>query len=141
MSKYIIKDDDVYTAGTLAQLLDNRYVEAAEPTVDTLPKTINPLKFLFNNLIVNNSLLVLIDQEAMNTTNEYLKLLLHLDYVSAPESCVLVAIKLSEVRDDVSVLQADDDANVVQELAIITDTIVNNTTDSVEISYNQRVCQ
>lgn len=141
MSKYIIKDNEVYTAGTLAQLLDSRPIAAAEPTADTLPKTINPLKFLFSNLLVNNSLLVLIDQSAMDTTNEYLKLLLHIDYVSAPESCVLVVIKLDNIHDEVNMLQADDDVNTAQAIIDITDSIVNNTKDSIEISYNQRVCQ
>lgn len=142
MSKYILKDDELYTAGTLAQLLDIRNVAVTEPDANTLPKTINPLKFLFNNLLLNNSFLVLIDQRAMNTTNEYLKLLNSINYVTAPESCVLAILKLNDIVDKVEIQDdTNDNIAIAQDVYIVSDSIVNNIHEDITISYNQRVCQ
>jgi len=55
--------DDVHSNGissgtTIANLLDLRKTPSTEPTAQNLPQTINPLKFLVDNLLRNNAYVV-----------------------------------------------------------------------------------
>lgn len=141
MSKYVIKDGEVYTAGTLAQLLDKRTIAVSEPDSRTLPTTINPLQFLFKNLFVNNSILVRIEQNAMNTTNDYLKLLTDLYYVLPPEQTVLIVIHMEPIDELLTIKNEAETVNTYDVLPTQVDKINNNWKEHIGISLNQRVCK
>ena len=141
MSKYVIQNGEVYTAGTLAQLLDIRNVAISEPDSTTLPSTINPLQFLFKNLFVNNSILVRIEQDAMNTTNAYLKLLTDLYYVLPPEQTALVVIHMAPINELLTIKNDSEEINTYDVLPTQIDTLTNNWKDSVTLSLNQRACK
>ena len=141
MSKYVIKDGELYTAGTLAQLLDKRTIAASEPDIRTLPSTINPLQFLFKNLFVNNGMLVRIEQGAMNTTNAYLKLLTDLYYVLPPEQAALVVIHMKPINELLTIKNDAESVNTYTVLPTQIDKLNNNWKERISISLNQRACR
>lgn len=141
MSKYVIKDGELYTAGTLAQLLDMRPIVVDEPDSSTLPSTINPLQFLFKNLFVNNGILVRIEQGAMNTTNAYLKLLTDLYYVLPPEQTALIVIHMEPINELLTIKSDSEEINTYDVLPTQVDKLDNNWKESLSISFNQRVCK
>lgn len=141
MSKYVFKDNELYTAGTLAQLLDNRPIVTNEPDSSTLPITINPLQFLFKNLFINNGILVRIEQEAMNTNNSYLKLLTDLYYVLPPEQTALVVIHMSPVKELLTINDNSDSVKAFTVLEAPADKLNCVWRDTVRLSLTQRACK
>lgn len=141
MSKYVIRNGELYTAGTLAQLLDIRNVAISEPDSTTLPATINPLQFLFKNLFVNNGMLVRIEQGAMNTTNAYLKLLTDLYYVLPPEQTALIVIHMEPINELLTIKNDSEEVNTYDVLPQQVDKLENNWKDSIGVSLNQRACR
>ena len=141
MSKYVIKDGELYTAGTLAQLLDLRPIVVDEPTSSTLPSTINPLQFLFKNLFINNGILVRIEQGAMNTNNSYLKLLTDLYYVLPPEQAALIVIHMEPINELLTIKNDSEDVNTYTVLPTQVDKLNNNWKERISISLNQRACK
>lgn len=141
MSKYVFKDNELYTAGTLAQLLDSRPIITNEPDSTTLPATINPLQFLFKNLFINNGILVRIEQEAMNTNNSYLKLLTDLYYVLPPEQTALVVIHMAPINELLTINDDSDSVKMYTVLETPVDKLNYAWKDSISLSLTQRACK
>lgn len=137
---YQVKSDGtVCNRGTLAQLLDKRYIPIGEPSVSDLPATINPLHFLCNNLIVNNGFIVKIKQDAIQTGNNYIKLLSDLQYVVPPEKSVLLCVELSEQVDVLDVNDTKEEVNLLY-ATDTTDTMTESFTEYIGVSYNRDMC-
>ena len=81
--------------GTLAQVLDFRKNIEFEPTPDTLPKTINPLRFLVENVLRNNIFVVRIIVSALGRNALGLYNIRHLRELIPPQTAMLVVFELA----------------------------------------------
>lgn len=137
---YQIKEDgNVYNRGTLAQLLDIRDVALGEAKLTDLPKTINPLQFLCNNLIVNNGFIVKIKQDAIQVDNDYIKLLSDLQYVVPPEKSVLLCVELSEQVDVIDVNDTNEEVNIL-DATDAGDVMTEIFSEYIGVAYNRDEC-
>lgn len=108
--------------GTLAHLLDKRDVLTSEPTADTLPKTINPYKFLLQHVLRNNAAIAVVKLGAgINALGlSQLRLLSH--FVPAQQA-VLVAMTLTPAAQYVKLSNVLDSAELSVGLMPATDTV------------------
>ena len=137
---YQIKTDgNVYSRGTLAQLLDSRNIVIGEPKKEDLPKSINPLQFLCNNLIVNNGFIVKIKQDAIQVDNNYVKLLSDLQYVVPPEKAVLLCVELSEQVDVININDNNEEVNLLDATDAV-DVLQETFNEYISVSYSRDVC-
>jgi hypothetical protein len=85
--------------GTLAHLLDKRAQPDGEPTVEYLPATINPLKFIVANILRNNVFLVHIKGAALGQNRLGLYNSRHLRQLLPPHAAMIVIYEIGGIRD------------------------------------------
>lgn len=88
--------------GTLAQLLDKRRNAATEPTSAHLPKTINPLRFLVENVLRNNVFVVRISVSALGLNQLGLYNIRHLRQLLPPQTAMIVIFELTADKDKIT---------------------------------------
>lgn len=88
--------------GTLAQLLDKRVNAATEPTAAHLPKTINPLRFLVENVLRNNVFVVRISVSALGLNHLGLYNIRHLRQLLPPQTAMIVIFELAADKDKIT---------------------------------------
>jgi len=91
--------------GTLAQLLDRRAQPDGQPTAEHLPRTINPLKFLVENVLRNNVFVVRIFVPALGQNQLGLYNIRHLRQLIPPQTAMIVVFELA---GDFDTLKAED---------------------------------
>ena len=87
--------------GTLAQLLDKRVNPPAEPTAANLPRTINPLQFLVENVLRNNVFVVRILVSTLGQNSLGLYNVRHLRRLLPPQTGMIVVFELSAGTDTI----------------------------------------
>ena len=85
--------------GTLAQLLDTRAQPDGEPTEKYLPRTINPLKFIVENVLRNNVFLVHIKGAQLGQNRLGLYNIRHLRQLLPPHAAMIVIYDIGGVQD------------------------------------------
>jgi len=80
--------------GTLAQILDRRRQPDGEPTAANLPTSINPLKFLVENVLRNNAFCVTIEVAALGQNHLGLYNIRHLRRLIPPQTLMFLVYKL-----------------------------------------------
>ena len=80
--------------GTLAQMLDSRAQSETQPTAAHLPRTINPLKFLVENVLRNNVFVVRIFIPALGQNHLGLYNIRHLRQLIPPQTAMIVVFEL-----------------------------------------------
>lgn len=85
--------------GTLAHYLDRRERIMTEPTAATLPATINPLKFLIENVLRNNVFIVKINAGALGQNRLGLYNIRHLRSILPPQTAALFIFELDPKTD------------------------------------------
>ena len=88
--------------GTLAHLLDKRVNAATEPTAANLPKTINPLRFLVENVLRNNVFVVRISVSALGLNQLGLYNIRHLRQLLPPQTAMIVIFELAADKDSIN---------------------------------------
>jgi hypothetical protein len=91
--------------GTLAQILDRRAQPDTQPTTDHLPRTINPLKFLVENVLRNNVFVVRIFIPALGQNHLGLYNIRHLRQLIPPQTAMIVVFELVV---DLDTIKAED---------------------------------
>jgi len=81
--------------GTLAHMLDKRKQPSGEPTASNLPATINPLRFLIENVLRNNVFVIRIDVPALGQNRLGLYNIRHLRQVIPPQTAMIVIFELA----------------------------------------------
>jgi hypothetical protein len=81
--------------GTLAHLLDKRRQPDGEPTENNLPKEINPLRFLVENVLRNNVFVVRINVSALGQNRLGLYNIRHLRQVIPPQTAMIVVFEMT----------------------------------------------
>lgn len=97
---YIIKNDKLYRKGTLAHFLDKREISIEEPTELALPKTINPFKFIKENLLQNNCSIIKLKHSEMKYPSALLSLLTAL---TPAEQALLIYIDVDDISTKLKV--------------------------------------
>ena len=95
---YIIKDNKVYRKGTLAHFLDRRGISIGEPTATDLPETINPFKFVRQNLLKNNCAIIKLKHSEMVYSGDLLGLL---NELIPAEQAILIYIDVDDLNTPV----------------------------------------
>jgi hypothetical protein len=85
--------------GTLAHALDSRKYAETEPSADNLPKTINPLRFLIENVLRNNVFVVRITMPALGQNRLGLYNIRHMRQVIPPQTAMIVIFELAAKPD------------------------------------------
>jgi hypothetical protein len=75
--------------GTLAHKLDLRKTPIGEPTADDLPETINPLKFIVENVLKNNTTLVIIRVSELGKNHLGLYNIRHIRQLLPPHTALI----------------------------------------------------
>lgn len=88
--------------GTLAQILDRRKNVTTEPGPENLPKTINPMRFVVENVLRNNIFIVRIDVEALGQNRLGLYNIRHIRPLIPPHSAMIVVFELGARADAVT---------------------------------------
>lgn len=88
--------------GTLAQILDKRKNVTSEPGPENLPKTINPMRFIVENVLRNNVFIVRIDVEALGQNRLGLYNIRHIRPLIPPHSAMIVVFELGARKDAVT---------------------------------------
>lgn len=88
--------------GTLAHLLDKRVNAGTEPTAAQLPKTINPLRFLVENVLRNNVFVVRISVSALGLNPLGLYNIRHLRQLLPPQTAMIVIFELAADKDNIN---------------------------------------
>lgn len=91
--------------GTLAHLLDKRKNPDGEPTANNLPATINPLKFIVENVLRNNVFLVHIKIGSLGQNRLGMYNIRHLRQLLPPQSAMIVIFSLQAPRGVVDATQ------------------------------------
>lgn len=85
--------------GTLAHVLDERTNPDGEPTASNLPATINPLRFIAENVLRNNVFLVRIKGAALGQNRLGLYNMRHLRQLMPPQAAMIVIYEIGGIRD------------------------------------------
>jgi hypothetical protein len=88
--------------GTLAHLLDKRKQPEGEPSADNLPREINPLRFIVENVLRNNVFVVRINVSALGQNRLGLYNIRHLRQVLPPQTAMIVVFELTLKSDRIN---------------------------------------
>ena len=89
--------------GTLAHLLDRRAEPIGEPTAASLPRTINPLRFLVANVLRNNTTLIRVKAASFGFDSLGLHASTHFRKIVPPHTAVILIVELTPHSDSVTV--------------------------------------
>jgi hypothetical protein len=87
--------------GTLAHYLDRRARVVTEPTAATLPQTINPLRFIVENVLRNNVFVIRINTAALGQNRLGLYNVRHLRQLLPPQTAAIVMFDLEPNFDKI----------------------------------------
>jgi len=88
--------------GTLAHILDRRKYAETEPRPEQLPASINPLRFLVENVLRNNVFVVRITVSALGQNHLGLYNIRHLRQLLPPQTAMIVIFELGAKPDKVA---------------------------------------
>ena len=88
--------------GTLAHILDSRKYAETEPGPQHLPATINPLRFLIENVLRNNVFVVRIAVSALGQKHLGLYNIRHLRQLLPPQTAMIVVFEVAAKPDTIS---------------------------------------
>ncbi|NDC55331.1 MAG: hypothetical protein EBZ69_00600 [Alphaproteobacteria bacterium] len=88
--------------GTLAHILDRRKYAETEPQPEHLPASINPLRFLVENVLRNNVFVVRITVSALGQNHLGLYNIRHLRQLLPPQTAMIVIFELGAAPDKVA---------------------------------------
>lgn len=91
--------------GTLAQLLDWRVQPSTQPTAAHLPATINPLRFLIENVLRNNVIVVRIYMPALGANRLGMYNMRQLRQLIPPQTAMLVVFEVVADSDTIRATQ------------------------------------
>ncbi len=89
--------------GTMAHYLDLRVESVGEPTASQLPRTINPLRFLVENILRNNAFIVRIKAASANSNGVGLHNVRLLRKIMPPQTAMILIVDLTAAKDSVTV--------------------------------------
>jgi hypothetical protein len=89
----------LHSGETLANLLDIRETPSGDPTAASLPSTVNPLKFLLDNILRNNALIVLLRPSEFGPNALPVQSLSALRRILPPQRTVIIVVQAEAIED------------------------------------------
>lgn len=123
--------ESVGRRGTLAHLLDLRTTSVGEPTQTQLPRTINPLRFLVENILRNNAFIVRVKAASAGADGVGLYNVRMLRKIIPPGTAMILIVDLTAVTDSVTV------DNIAEQTATFTG--MTPLADTVNTVHDSRV--
>lgn len=115
--------------GTLAHYLDLRPNQTGEPTASQLPRTINPLRFLVENILRNNACIIRM-KAAAGVKGVGLQNVRLLRKVLPPQTALILLMDLTAVTDSVTVDSVTETITPSIGMTPLRDEVVNMVRDS-----------
>lgn len=107
--------------GTLAHMLDLRKNPVGEPSADDLPETINPLKFITENVLKNNTTLVIIRVPELGKNHLGLYNIRHIRQLIPPHTAIifnyLIGGRLDQIIPEDSIQEVLDKFKAAEPIA------------------------
>lgn len=130
---FIGKDGKYYSKGTLAHYLDKRIVSRGEPTPSDLPRAINPLQFLLENVFKDRLSFAVVDKKCCQDFIDTPSLPSILKICTSTGNLNILYIKLDALQDTVDKSLASDNYAVIPAIGQITES-AGTKSDSFNIS-------
>lgn len=113
-----------YCAGTLAHLLDRRPVtnRVGEPVASNLPRTINPLQFLIQNVLRANAALIRIKAGGVDPAGVGLSFAPMIRRIVPPHTAVILSIEMTAEKDSITVEQVTENLTTFTAMEPLHDT-------------------
>jgi len=127
--------------GTLAHLLDNRPVAVGEPTAVNLPTTINPLRFLVENVLRNNVIFVQLQANGSTAGALGLQHYQLLRKVIPPNVAVLILVEVELPPDTVDSTWLTETVSTFDGIEPISETVTSVTDSDVQLRVVSGTCQ
>jgi hypothetical protein len=118
-------EDVFYRQGTLAHMLDLREVRDSEPTASALPTTINPLKFLVENVLRGNVFVVQVKNRYLGSGQVGLHNSRLLRKIVPPHTALIVIVELTPAADSVTTDAISETIGTFDALELRTDEVTN----------------
>lgn len=134
------EEEIIARRGTLAHYLDLRPVQVGEPTASQLPQTVNPLRFLVQNILRNNAAIVRIKAAAGNSGVGLHNVRL-LRKVIPPETALIVIVDLTVDADSVTVGQLVEQLSTFVGMTPLSDTVTQVADNQLTIRIVNGTCQ
>lgn len=115
--------------GTMAHFLDRRPAPVGEPTASQLPRTINPLKFLVQNILRNNACIVRLKAASAGAASVGLHNVRLLRKIMPPQTAVILVIDLTAAKDSVTVDQVSENIYTFVGMTPLRDEVVDMVSD------------
>lgn len=122
------EEEVIARRGTLAHYLDLREVMVGEPTATMLPRTINPLKFLIENILRNNAYIVRVKTSGAGHGGVGLYNARLLRKIIPPSTAMILIVDLTAAKDSVKVDQLVERVTTFTGMAPLSD-VVNTVAD------------
>ena len=123
------EEETIGRRGTLAHFLDLRTVQVGEPTASQLPKTINPLKFLVENILRNNACIIRIKAASAGTDAVGLHNVRLLRKIIPPQIAAILMIDLTAAKDSATVDMLNEQVSTFTGMQPLHDSVVDMVTD------------
>ena len=122
------EEEVIARRGTLAHYLDLRESMVGEPTATMLPRTINPLKFLVENILRNNAYIVRVKTSGAGHGGVGLYNAWLLRKIIPPSTAMILIVDLTAAKDSVKVDQLVERVTTFTGMTPLTD-VVNTVAD------------
>lgn len=113
--------------GTLAHLLDRRKNPIGEPKAGNLPATINPLKFLIQNVLRNNAFIVRVKATSAGHDGVGLHNFRFLRKITPPHTAMLLIMDMTTQTDSITIDNFEEQISTFLGTEPLSDTIDPNT--------------
>lgn len=127
--------------GTLAHLLDKRVEQVGEPKATHLPATINPLKFLIQNVLRNNAFIVRVRAASTGSGGVGLHNIRLLRKVAPPHTAMILVVDLTAAKDSVTVNNVTEQVSTFVGMEPLSDTVDTVNDARVTIRVINGTCQ
>lgn len=114
--------------GTLAHLLDQRVRRVGETKADHLPKTINPLRFLTQNVLRNNAFVVRVKAREA-TSGVGLQNIKILRKVLPPHTAMILVVDLTAIKSSVTIQSINERVSTFTGMEPVKDQVIGSVSD------------
>lgn len=126
--------------GTLAHLLDVRPNPVGEPTAASLPRTINPLQFLIENVLRANAVILHVRAAGLGYDRLGLHASTHFQRIVPPHTALILLVELTPASDSVTVELIDENLTIFKGMSLA-DTIEDMVVERIGLRVVSGTCQ
>lgn len=126
--------------GTLAHLLDVRENPIGEPTAASLPDSINPLRFLTENVLRANAAIIKIRAASLGASNLGLQASTQFRKIVPPHTALILIVELTPPSDSITVDMIEEEQTLFKGMSLA-DSIEDMVDEKFSIKIVSGTCQ